>query len=59
MDKESLRRARIEVMKALECADIKYEDKLELAVNLFHFLDERKYKKNIKTLKLDNNNNNS
>ena len=52
MNKESLERAGEQIILLLDKMDINNEDKLELMINLYHFLDPKKYKKNIKALKL-------
>ena len=54
MNEESLVKARDEIIKALEKADIDNADRLELIINIYHFLDEKKYESNIKTLRLRN-----
>lgn len=51
MEKDSLRKVRIEIFKALDNADISQQDKMELVINLYHFLDEDKYLNNIKVLR--------
>lgn len=51
MEKDSLRKVRIEIFKALDNADISQQDKMELVINLYHFLDENKYSNNIKVLR--------
>ena len=53
MNEESLKRVRDEIIKTLEKTDIDNSDKLELIVNLYHFLDEKKYENNIKILRLN------
>lgn len=57
MNKESLERAGEQIILLLDKMDINNEDKLELMINLFHFLDPKKYKKNIKKLRRENNGN--
>ena len=52
MNKESLVKARDEIIKTLEKADIDNADRLELIINIYHFLDEKKYDSNIKLLRL-------
>ena len=56
MNKESLEIAKDEIIKVLERTDIDNADKLELIVNIYHFLDSNKYESNIKTLKLKQDN---
>lgn len=51
MDKDSLEKARIEVIKALDELNIDKLDKAELIINLYHFLDKENYEENVKTLK--------
>lgn len=54
MDKESLIKAREEIIKLLDGTEILTEDKLELIINLDKFLEPEKYDSNIKTLRLTN-----
>ena len=52
MKNDSLEKARDTIIEAISNLDINGVDKAELMVNLFHFLDKDKYKKNIQILKL-------
>lgn len=54
MNKESLDRAEEEIIKVLRDLEIDNIDKLELMLNLSHFLDDKNYKENIKILALHN-----
>lgn len=54
MNEESLKRVRDEIIKVLEKLDIDNADKMELIINIYHFLDEKKYDKNIKILRKEN-----
>lgn len=59
MDKESLEKAGKQIILLLDKMEgIKEKDRLELMINLYHFLDPKKYKKNIKILRRGNNGNN-
>lgn len=59
MDKESLEKAGEQIILLLdEMEGIKEKDRLELMINLYHFLDPKKYKKNVKILRRENNGNN-
>lgn len=51
MEKESLEKAGEQIILLLDKIDINEKDRLELMINLYHFLDPKKYKKNIKKLK--------
>ena len=51
MKKESLQIIRNKIIDILEEADINPVDKGELAINLYHFLDEDSYESNIKALR--------
>jgi len=51
MNKESLKKAKEFIIKGLYDLDINPVDKGELAINLFHLLDEDTYDKNIQTLR--------
>lgn len=50
MDKESLEKARNIITDHLMASDIKLADKIELIINLYHFLKESEYQKNIVVL---------
>lgn len=52
MNKDSLNKAIIPIMKVIEKLDIPEEDKLELIINLNSFLAPENYRENIKTLSL-------
>ena len=52
MKKESLEKIRVKIIEILENEDIDIVDKVELMNNLCHFLDQNKYKENIKVLKI-------
>lgn len=54
MKEESLNRIRLKMMEVITKEDIDEVDKLELLLNLYHFLDNNKYEKNIKVLKKEN-----
>ena len=47
---ESLRIIRCEVIRVLNESNIDQADKVELLINLYHFLDEREYDNAIKLL---------
>ena len=51
MQKESLIEIRNKIIDILYKSDIDPLDKGELAINLYHFLDEEKYESNVKILK--------
>ena len=51
MTKESLEKVQDKVVDILNETDIPTIDKVELLINLIHFLDPEKYENNIKTLK--------
>ena len=51
MTKESLEKVQNKVVDILNETDIPTIDKVELLINLIHFLDPEKYENNIKTLK--------
>ena len=51
MNKESLIKAKEKIIFFLTDVDIDVVDKAELLINLYQFLDEDKYEKNIKVLK--------
>ena len=50
MKKEILKKVRNEIIDLLDRLDINPIDKGELAINLYHFLDEEDYSNNIKAL---------
>ena len=50
MEKESIEKARELCIAILDKSDIKNQDKVELLLNIYHFLDSNKYEKNIKIL---------
>lgn len=50
MTKESLEKVQEKVVDILNKTDIPTIDKVELLINLIHFLDPEKYENNIKTL---------
>lgn len=50
MTKESLEKVQNKVVDILNETDIPTIDKVELLINLIHFLDPEKYENNIKTL---------
>ena len=51
MNKESLKIMRNILMKGLNNSKINPNDRAELLINLWHFLDDEKYEENIKVLK--------
>lgn len=51
MEKISLDKALKEILITIDKLDIKVEDKAELFLNLYNFLDEDKYEENIETLR--------
>lgn len=51
MTKESLEKVQNKVADILNETDIPTIDKVELLINLIHFLDPDKYENNIKTLR--------
>lgn len=51
MEKESLLKARKRIIEAISMLE-PITDRVELMVNLMHFLDDEKYEENIKVLKL-------
>lgn len=51
MNKESLIQAKSVIISALEKSKIQENDKMELVINLYHFLDEDKYNRNIRVLR--------
>jgi hypothetical protein len=51
MELESLKKVRELVIDIVDTSNIPTEDKVELLLNLYHFLDPEKYEKNILTLK--------
>ena len=55
MSDDSLDIVREKVIEVVSNTKINNEDKAEILINLYHFLDKQKYKNNIKTLMLQNN----
>ena len=54
MQKESLYRIRKGLIEMISHMDsLPLEDRIELMINLCHFLDDKKYERNIKILKLN------
>ena len=51
MNAESLDKALYTIIIALKQTDINEADKMELLINLYHFLDVKHYKSNVETLK--------
>lgn len=52
MNKESLEIVQGQIADLLNNIDIPIHEKIELLINLVHFLDPNKYEENIKTLQL-------
>lgn len=52
MNKESLEIVQGQIADLLNNIDIPIHEKVELLINLVHFLDPNKYEENIKTLQL-------
>lgn len=50
MKEESLNKVREKIIDIINNEDIDNIDKIELMLNLYHFLSPEKYEKNIKTL---------
>lgn len=50
MKKESLIKAREIILESLEKSNIDKQDKAELMLNMYHFLNENNYSNNIKIL---------
>lgn len=51
MNKESLYRTRKRIIEIISHMDsLPLEDRIELMINLLHFLDDNKYEENIKIL---------
>lgn len=50
MEKESLEKVQEKIVDILNNVDIPVIDKIELLINLIHFLDSEKYEENIKVL---------
>lgn len=50
MDKKSLEIIRSKVLEVVSNTEIDLIDKMELILNLYHFLDPEKYESNIKKL---------
>lgn len=55
MMKESLKKTQDKIAKVMNKVDIPITDKIELLINLMHFLDVEKYEENIKILSKNNN----
>jgi len=55
LNKESLETIRDDIIKLVSYSEIDKMDKIELLLNLYHFLDPEKYEKNIKILKKQKN----
>ena len=55
MNKESLEKVQAKVVDILNDVDIETIDKIELLINLMHFLNPEKYHENIRILSLNNN----
>ena len=51
MNKESLEKVQEKVVELLNNTDIELVDKVELLINLIHFLNPEEYENNIKKLK--------
>lgn len=51
MSPESLEKVQDKVAEIIDQTDIPIYEKVELLINLIHFLDSSKYEKNIKILK--------
>lgn len=51
MNKESLKKAREEIIKALSNLDIDLVDRLELLININELLQENRYEEGIKVLR--------
>ena len=54
MNKESLKKVQDKIFWIIDSTDIDILDKIELVINLMHFLDEEKYEENIKILSKNN-----
>jgi len=50
MQDNSLKIVLYKIMELLNHANIPEEDKVELMINIMHFLDSKKYRKNIEKL---------
>lgn len=53
MDKDSLEKVQDKVADILNNIDIPIHDKVELLINLVHFLDPNQYDNNIKVLMIE------
>lgn len=53
MQKESLEEALKQCINAIESSNIPIIDKVELLINIKHFLESEKYESNIKVLQLN------
>ena len=54
MNKESIKKVQDKIFWIIDSTDIDILDKIELVINLMHFLDEEKYEENIKILSKNN-----
>ena len=54
MQKESLKKTQDKIAKVMNKVDIPITDKIELLINIMHFLDVEKYEENIKILSRNN-----
>ena len=52
MNKESLEKIREKAIEVIDKEDIPITDKVELLLNIYHFLDPEKYNQNIKALSI-------
>ena len=53
MEQESLYRVRKKIIEMLSYMDsLPLQDRVELMINLLHFLDDNEYQDNVKTLQL-------
>lgn len=50
MQKESLKKVQDKIFWIIDSTDIEITDKIELVINLMHFLDPEEYEENIKKL---------
>lgn len=54
MNKESLEKAILLILDSLDKSDIPLQDKLEIMINIRHFLNVDKYDNNLKILSKEN-----
>ena len=54
MNKESLEKAILVILDSLDKSDIPLQDKLEIMINIRHFLNVDKYDNNLKILSKEN-----